>query len=148
MNTNTHKANYTLSQEINNYLDVLLNTISGIHSIWLLGSRANGTATLESDWDFFVFGEDNVLEEIQANKKFHAENIDLLVVSKNGSFSKPYGHMKTGDLVSWGWRIVTPKIATYKGSKCDDFDPDGDGYIGGASPFKVETLKAIRVRGI
>ena len=115
MNINAHDTTDVLTHEINSYLDDLLNTVDGIRSIWLLGSRANGTATLESDWDFFVFGENIVFEQIQVSQKFPAGHIDLLIVSADGSFRKPYGHMKSGDLNSWGWRIVTPKLATYEG---------------------------------
>lgn len=136
-----------LTPVINSYLDGLLKSISSIESIWLLGSRANGTAKPESDWDFLVFGDDAVFEKIQNSPSLHMKNVDLLVVAADGSFKKPYGEEKSGDLKSWEWRIITSETATYKSAKFDDFDPDGDGYVGGNSPFKIETLKAVRVKG-
>lgn len=136
-----------LTPEINSYLDGLLKSIPSIESIWLIGSRANGTAKPGSDWDFLVFGDDTVFEKIQNSPSLCMKNVDLLIVAADGGFKTPYGEEKSGHLESWKWRTITSETATYKSSKFDDFDPDGDGYVGGNSPFKIETLKAVRVKG-
>ncbi|MDX7874800.1 nucleotidyltransferase domain-containing protein [Aeromonas veronii] len=133
--------------EINELLDALVQDVQGIASIWLIGSRANGTAKPESDWDFFIFGDCSVSEQIKSKPEFHLDNIDLLVVAKDGTFEKPYGSKKSGDLNDWKWQITTPETATYQSSKCENFAPDGDGFTDGRTPFITETLKAVRVRG-
>ncbi len=136
-----------LTAEINELLDALVQDVQGIASIWLIGSRANGTAKLESDWDFLIFGDCLVFEQIKSNPEFHLDNIDLLVVAKDGTFEKPYGSEKSGNLSDWNWQLKSPETATYQSSKCEDFDPDGDGFVGGKTPFITETLKAVRVKG-
>jgi predicted nucleotidyltransferase len=41
------------------YVAELTATYPGIREVWLLGSRANGTATEASDWDYLVFLDDD-----------------------------------------------------------------------------------------
>ena len=136
-----------LTSEINELLDALVQDVQGIESIWLIGSRANGTAKPESDWDFFIFGDCSVFEQIKSNPELNLYNIDLLVVAGDGEFENPYASDKSGNLSDWSWQLKSLKTATYQSSKCEDFDPDGDGFVGGKTPFTTETLKAVRVRG-
>jgi len=136
-----------LTEEINELLDALVKNVPGIKSIWLIGSRANGTATPSSDWDFLIFGNYSVVELIRSSSEWYLDNIDLLVVTEGGKFTEPYGSGKSGDLISWMWHREGPATATYQGSKCELFNPDGDGFVGGKTPFITDTLKAVRVRG-
>ena len=53
-----------------------------IKSIWLIGSRANGCAINNSDWDFLVFANQETLELLRCAIGFHRANIDFLVVEK------------------------------------------------------------------
>ena len=135
-----------LIPEINELLDTLVQEVQGIESIWLIGSRANDTAKPESDWDFFIFGDSSAFEQIKSKSKFHKKNIDMLVVDVNREFRKPYGSQKIGNLDDWNWQLETAEIATYRSSKCEDFNPEGDGFVGRRTPFTTETLKAFRVR--
>jgi len=45
------------------------------YKVWLFGSRANGTSDQNSDWDFIVFGDDDLFLEVE--KKEKPENLDL-----------------------------------------------------------------------
>lgn len=137
-----------LNSDINSYLNTLINEVNGIESIWLIGSRANGTANPGSDWDFMVFGKSEISESIKENSKFHRDDVDLLVVKSDGTFSKPYGSPKSGNLDSWGWQKIDENTAKYEVTKMKDFDPNGDGFVGDNSPFVEETLNAFRVKSI
>ena len=34
------------------------------YRVWIFGSRANGTSNQNSDWDFIVFGDDELLSNV------------------------------------------------------------------------------------
>lgn len=80
-----------LSEEMSEYVADLKRAYPAISSMWLFGSRADGTANESSDWDLFVFSKEPVLEDIKTEPRFHLENVDLLLVGDDGEFSKPFG---------------------------------------------------------
>jgi predicted nucleotidyltransferase len=45
-----------LEDDIQQYVGELMAAYSEIESVWLFGSRANGTNRPESDWDLLAFG--------------------------------------------------------------------------------------------
>lgn len=91
--------------------------------IWLIGSRANGTARMNSDWDFFVFGNADVYEQLRTHLPI--ENIDLLVVTNGDEFASPWpreadGAIKRGSLTAWKWQQLTSDRASYEATKWPD----------------------------
>lgn len=137
-----------LTDSIDEYIHILVESVSGIESVWLIGSRANGTGREESDWDFFVFGEDSVYSQIESNPHLHNQSVDLLVVSSNGSFSRPYGNSKTGTLEKWKWNELSKTEAAYRATK---WIPDKESLAEGEpdmGDWIEQTLKGVKVYGI
>jgi predicted nucleotidyltransferase len=106
-----------IPSEIAEYLHAVLNQATGVTEIWLIGSRANGTAAVRSDWDLLVFGGDEAHAHIKSAVGLHRDDVDLLVVDASGEFRKPWGDPKSGSLSSWEWKLVGPDSATYRGAK-------------------------------
>ncbi len=107
-----------LTPELYDYLFQVTVRHSGIESIWLVGSRANGTATETSDWDFIVFGSTKILENLKDDEILHRPDVDFLVVLDDGnSFERPWGRRKRGSLASWKWVKNNDSSATYVGTK-------------------------------
>ncbi len=93
------------------------------HSVWLIGSRANGTQTEASDWDFIIFGSETLIQLLAAAAA--PENIDALVVYDGDDFRSPWprqrdGWIKSGSLSHWAWSEVTRFEAQYMSSKEGD----------------------------
>ncbi|RMD87265.1 MAG: nucleotidyltransferase domain-containing protein [Candidatus Dadabacteria bacterium] len=106
---------------IRDYLESLIARYPAISSVWLMGSRANGAARPDSDWDLMVFADATILERLKSEEKQTAEelNIDLFVVYDGDNFEKPFWNSKSktpkGDsLTSWRWRTVQPNLALYR----------------------------------
>ncbi len=112
----------------------------GVTEMWLLGSRANGTATEKSDWDILVFADEATLNSFRQDFDSHDSRVDLLVVkSADGRFEKPWGRKKSGSLESWQWRRLSDTEASYRSTK---FVPDPGETVHG--DFHEQILKAIR----
>ena len=109
--------------------------------MWLLGSRANGTATKASDWDILAFADESTLNSLREDYQLHHPVVDLLVVkSADGRFEKPWGKKKSGSLELWQWNRLSDTEATYRSVK---FVPDpGEAHHG---DFHEQILKAIRL---
>jgi|SRR5437762_3236847 len=67
-------------------------------SIWLNGSRANGGATNESDWDFVVFADAAYFEMLKTGSPPAELAVDGLVVVDASVFRNPWNENKAGDL--------------------------------------------------
>jgi hypothetical protein len=105
------------------YINELTATYPGIREIWLLGSRANGTATEASDWDHLVFlADDRLFNALCRDSRFKRPGIDLLVVgtlgdiascpwTENDGFTKILGLGNKPNGIRW--QIVTPTTALY-----------------------------------
>lgn len=112
-----------LSVEITAWLAALVDAAQCAREVWLLGSRANNSATATSDWDFLIFVEEGAREIIERLRHFHREDVDLLVVDGD-SFERAWGSPpKTGSLSSWKWVRQGPLTATYESLK---WVPDED----------------------
>ena len=68
-----------LNKDIEDHIKTIVSTVSGMDSIWLIGSRANGTATENSDWDLLIFGPANIHKTIKNYPELRRKDIDLLV---------------------------------------------------------------------
>ena len=107
--------------------------------VWLIGSRANGTAKDTSDWDFVVFGGPQVLAGLQ--RETPVPSLDVLVVIDAHAYSSPWprpedGQPKRGTWSQWKWHKLTEDEATYESAKWADEDDYPD----------VSTKRAFRVR--
>ena len=114
--------------ELGGYLDQLALTAPGVREIWLIGSRANGTARADSDWDLVVFGDARTLQQLREAVHLHRADVDCLVVADEGSFQSAWGtKSKGGSLSGWKWRPhADGKRAIYSESKWHDAE-DGAG---------------------
>jgi predicted nucleotidyltransferase len=129
-----------MEAELQKFVHELVASNLDISSIWLFGSRANGTAKALSDWDIFVFGTGKTFDEIEKNEFFHRGAVDLMVVTDGEHFRKPYGGNKSGSLSDWKWNETGVNEAEYEGVK---FIPDEPGSDLGE--FKRTILKARRL---
>jgi len=110
-----------LSDEIRKYVEILKDDFPAIEEIWLLGSRANGTARSDSDWDFLVFSSEppKLKEKLQRMTKYHRDDVDLFVVDEDRNFVTAFGKTKGGSLDGWKWNQNSANSASYKGTKAD-----------------------------
>lgn len=106
-----------LTEDIKNYIYDLKLAFPSITDVWFVGSRANGTARDNSDWDFVVFSSPPIYDDIKGHSHFHREDVDLLLVGEDGEFSKPFGEPKGGSLSRWKWEQVSDVLAHYEGCK-------------------------------
>ena len=124
-----------LSPDITAYLNRLVSAYPQIESIWLIGSRAQGTARQDSDWDFFVFATPEVLSALRSDESFRQSNVDLLIVTNGDSFESPWPHSEGGEAIikrgnlhnyhsnygslvlGWQWDRISDSEARYDGSK-------------------------------
>jgi len=107
--------------EIQPYLEDLATCAPSIREIWLLGSRANGTATQDSDWDFLVFGGCYTHAQLKTATQLYRHNVDCLVMIDKDRFKSAWGEKeKSGSLSSWKWQKRSPCCAVYIGTKWQD----------------------------
>jgi hypothetical protein len=112
--------------------------------IWLIGSRANGRATEESDWDFLVFACSKYLCKLQEIGCPLSLVCDILVVVDGNRFESPFDK-KNGSLDGWQWEIVDADHATYQGEK---WEPDvelSNEYGGNSGKLEDRPEHAIRL---
>ncbi len=134
-----------LSKDIREYISKLKNRFAEITSIWLIGSRANGTETEKSDWDFLVFSKSSIFEQVHNESVFHKEHIDLLLVGLKGEFKKPFGEPKRGSLEKWKWHQLSEDQAEYEGCKwISDIESELEG-LDDLGQIVYQSLNAYRV---
>jgi hypothetical protein len=121
------------------YVAALLRAHPSIKEVWLIGSRADGSAKPTSDWDYIIFADQGVLSALSTTSTFNKRDIDLLVVFDGDNFRKPWAdgqREKRGCLSGWEWRPISTSTAAYRATKAregEDFNVD------------VHVGKAIRV---
>jgi predicted nucleotidyltransferase len=133
-------------------IDELLRDISSVCSsdlqeIWLIGSRAIGTAREVSDWDFLVFAGNECLNNLYSRTNLNHSNVDLLVVYDNDHFKEPWGEdPKKGSLSEWSWNRQSDSSATYIQVKFiadPDEDPNSQVQEG---QFDEKVIQAMRIK--
>ena len=127
-----------LDPQVVQFLKQLGAVSPGLSSVWLVGSRANGTARPTSDWDFLAFGSEETLTFLQSATALHRQETDFLVVTNGEDFQAAWGEpQKTGSLSEWQWSQLTATDAEYMQSKWVEHE-DGSGV-------KVSQSRATRV---
>lgn len=116
-----HQFRDESSPEIRYLLDTLRRD-RDCAEVWLIGSRANGTAGTDSDWDFLVFGRRRLLTKLATRFPSSPIRVDLLIVWDGNHFRSPWTepgrrYPKKGSLASWRWRVLTATRACYMGSQ-------------------------------
>ena len=120
------------------YIEQLAVVSPQLASIWLIGSRANGTNTAISDWDFIAFGSEQTIAYLRQTKHLHRDNTDFLIVTNGDDFQAAWGELdKTGSLKEWQWKQLTDTEAEYMQSKWVEHE-DG-------SSVKTTQSRAIKV---
>jgi predicted nucleotidyltransferase len=114
---------------INEYIQCLVTKVPGIDEIWLFGSQVNPSDKEPSDWDLFVFANNQVLNSLKKDISLRRSRIDLLIVINGDNFMEPWPEKqdlpKQGKLSDWGWKKISPTEAEYIGTK----EPaDGTGW--------------------
>jgi hypothetical protein len=120
-----------LTNDISPYIKKLTNRYAEIQSIWLFGKRANHDHNDKSDWDSFVFANDNLLmllkNDVDLKIDSERNNIDLLIVYDGDNFKAPWKipgeedkDYKQGCLTcvgGFGWSIISEIEANYTEAK-------------------------------
>jgi nucleotidyltransferase-like protein len=87
--------------------------------MWLFGSRANGSARQNSDWDLLLFSNATGLERLQGIPSLRQPKIDILVAVSEDRWVSPWpdGDLgpKRGSASLYSWRVTCPGVATYRG---------------------------------
>lgn len=136
--------NFMLAPKIQTYINRLTEKSPEITAIWLIGSRANGNAKHDSDWDLLVFGNADTYKNVENDDSLHLDEVDLLIFIDD-EFSKPYGNPKTGSLKKWEWNVNSESEATYKGVKwIPDLEAEMDS-MPNMGQFFEQKIKAVRV---
>ena len=123
---------------IDDFLSRITATHPGIREIWLFGSRANGQARPNSNWNLFVFAGQDTLQRLGESSRFRRADIQLLVVKDGDEFREPWGDKpKQGYLSEWEWLKISDREAEYCGIKWAQEEKGGQ--------TSMELCRAIRL---
>jgi predicted nucleotidyltransferase len=107
-----------LNGAVEAYIAQLRGLCPEISAIWHIGSRADGTAKAESDWDLLVFGTGAVLSRLRQSAYLDRKEFDVLVVFDDDKFERPWpGKPGNGSLSEWEWTPTSDTTATYCATK-------------------------------
>ncbi|MGE5819838.1 MAG: nucleotidyltransferase domain-containing protein [Deltaproteobacteria bacterium] len=124
--------------KIDAYVAKIARAHPGIREIWLFGSRAKGPAHPKSDWNLFVFADDDTLQQLGKSLQFRRGDVQLLVVRDGDEFREPWGaNPKQGYLSEWEWVKISDREAQYCGIKWAQEEKGGQ--------TAMELCKAIRL---
>lgn len=121
-----------LPSNLGRYIGELVECAPSVREVWLVGSRANGRSTEESDWDFLLFADQHALLSLRSAQRLRRDNVDVLVVVDGDRFESPWprsdkpGKFKRGNLrnhsdadgieaQSWEWKFTGDGEARYAG---------------------------------
>ena len=92
-------------------------------AIWFIGSRANGSERIDSDWDFIAF----VNDEIHERNARHI-NVDIVRVDKNMQcLLEGENQNLSGSFHNWRWRQIDTESSLYTYRKTPDVE-NGQGF--------------------
>jgi hypothetical protein len=111
-------TNVAINPDVRDFLFRLASECPALSSVWLIGSRANGTATPSSDWDFIAIGTEQSLEYLRGATHLHRNDTDFLVVTNGDDFSAAWGETdKRGSLSEWEWKEISESHSRYTQAK-------------------------------
>ncbi len=123
---------------MNDFLSKLTRAHPGIREIWLFGSRAKGEGGAQSDWNFFVFADEDTFQRLAASRRFKRAGVQLLVIRNGDEFRELWGrNPKQGYLSEWEWVKTSDREAEYCGIKWAQEEKGGQ--------TALELCKAVRV---
>lgn len=103
-----------------------------------MGSRANGTARPDSDWDLLVFADERTFQCMRKNHRLRRVEIDCLVVRGGDEFCEPWGRRpKHGDLREWGWTRMSESESEYVATKWIEDEYGGRTVIGRSKAIRI-----------
>jgi len=109
-----------------------------IVSIWFIGSRANNTHRLQSDWDFICFFNRSIQEHKQRSEK-----VDIIQVGNDGKYLlEGLSMMSEGNFSQWNWEKVDSNSSQYISRKAPELEP---GVPYNLDDVRYISNKAIRV---
>jgi len=117
-----------IPDDLDYYINSLTSTYPQIREIWLFGSRTNPPYKENSDWDFLVFADSEVLAKLQHRIDIQQDDIDLLIVYDGNHFKSPWPRpgktKKAGTLFpssescrNFNWHLRSKTEASYLGTK-------------------------------
>lgn len=110
-----------MKTDIVEYANRIAKACKKVTAIWLMGSRINGTAREDSDWDFLVFGGIDAFKFLSTHRELHRDDVDCFVQTDDDSFERAWGdRTKSGSLSGWKWKQLTASEAQYTESKWSD----------------------------
>jgi hypothetical protein len=110
-------------ESIDHYIARVAATAVDCREIWLIGSRASGTANPDSDWDLLVFGGPESYARLRAANELHRGDVDCLVVVDGDEFQSAWGsRLKSGTLSKWRWDRTGSSEAHYIEAKWQGAD--------------------------
>jgi predicted nucleotidyltransferase len=128
----------SLDANIASHLATVCARHPAITELWLLGSRANGNAKADSDWDVLAFADEPTLTALRAKPELKRADVDFLVVVDGDRFESPWwrldkprkykkGRLKSHDapdgseVCGWEWERVSDSEARYTGGGFEPF---------------------------
>ena len=114
------------------YVQRLVSAHPAIGEVWLFGSRANGTARDDSDWDYLVFSDDgSLLNSLYVDaQRFHVRRIDLFVVAASYPIAmKPWADERqkmlnlNDDPGNLAWTVVPDNDSVAEYTETKERDP-------------------------
>ena len=118
-----------LPPDAQRFVDTLVALIPAPAEVWLIGSRANGRATANSDTDLLVFGSADFLRALKAQVTPLA-GVDCIVVNERGEGQDPWQEKRLS-LASLNRNRIDQHLARYVGTKwIADEDGPSDSCLG------------------
>jgi len=105
------------------YLDQLAEFCPDIHSVWMIGERADDEALGACSpfgWDLLAFADSETLDRLREETDLHRSDICLRVVLDGNRFEPAWGDPSlAGSLCDWRWRHVSEREALYSRNSLD-----------------------------
>lgn len=135
----------SLPQHVLEFVESMTTLTPPPDAIWLIGSRANGRATEQSDTDLLVFAPPSFLTALRARVPAPSA-IDCLVVDAQGGYQDAWQE-KSGSLAGLKWKQIGADTARYIGTKwvsdVEEYDDEPTYSVGTSGQLLQLNEKAI-----
>ncbi|GEM_PF-2635620 len=130
----------SLPSDVQRFVDTLVAQSPAPAEVWLIGSRANGRATANSDTDLLAFGSAGFLQALKASATPLA-GVDCIVVDERGEGQDPWQEKRLS-LASLNWNRIDQQSARYVGTKwIADEDEPTDSCLGELRRIEERALR-------